>query len=84
MRSPSGSAPCSTRGVGAGGDEHDVGVEHLGAAVGRADLDRGAAPRARGSSANAAVPADDPHAFALDAGADVGGLGHGEALDPVR
>ena len=40
---------------GAGGDQHDVGGEHLAAAVGRAGLD-GVQPRALGSSANAAVP----------------------------
>src|SRR6185437_16684597 len=57
-------------GGGAGGDEDDVGGEDLAAAVGCAGLDRVQPARARLVGERGGAP-DDPHAFALDAGANV-------------
>ena len=67
-------------GGGAGGDEDDVGGERFAAAVGRAGFDGVQSARARLVGERGGAP-DDPHALALDAGAYVGRLRHGEARD---
>ena len=80
MRSPSGLASSRTRGVApVATSTTSAGRISLPPSTERAST--ACSPRALGSSANAAVPRMIAHALALDAGAHVGGLGHGEALD---
>ena len=66
---------------GAGGDQDDVGRQLLGA-LGRRHGDL-VGREAGLFVAEAGFADDDADAFALDAGADVGGLGQREALDPA-
>ena len=69
--------------VGAGGDEDDVGLQRLGAAPSASSTSTRCSARPRISSESRPVPGDDPDALAQQPLADVGGLGHRQALDPV-